>query len=530
MNRVSRRPSTMEHSFARVPSVNIPRSQFDRSHGYKSAFSSGYLVPFFVDEALPGDSMSLRLTAFVRMATALRPIMDNLYFETFFFSIPMRLVWDNWEKFCGAQDNPGDSIDYTVPEFANDSGGVAEQSLHDYMGVPPGINNLPFSALYARCYNLVWNEWFRSQSLQDSVTVDTGDASGDIADYVLLRRGKRHDYFTSALPAPQRGDSVLLPLGDTAPVEPIVLGTSRPRFTVDGVARDLQSDASGSSSTGANFSGVAVNNPPQIARWFDPQLQTDLSAATAATINTIRQAFQVQRLLERDARGGTRYPEILMSHYKVRDPMHAVIQRPVYLGGGSTAIYQNLVPATAESTGVAIGDLQSYGTAQAEGHGFVKSFTEHCIVLGLCNVRADLTYQQGLPRMFSRQTRYDFMWPTLSMLGEQSILNKELFATGLNSDNDTFGYIPRYDEYRYKNSMVTGRMRSNAAAPLDIWHLSIDFSAIPNLNASFIEDNPPVSRVIATPSEPEFIMDAWFDLKHARPMPLFGVPGMVDHF
>ena len=523
----------MSHQFSRVPKVKIPRSTFNRSHGHKTTFDGGYLVPIFVDEALPGDSFNLKMTAFARLATPLHPIMDNMRMETFFFAVPNRLLWDNWEKFCGEQENPGDSTDYTVPRYAG-SKVITAGDVEDYMGIPTGIpaSNMPWNVLHLRAYNRIYNDWFRDQNLQDSVPNRTGD-SGDVADdYALLRRGKRHDYFTSCLPFPQKGDPVSVSLTGQAPVTGIgvdVLATSGQAANgtltyTDGSSETVSRYAN--SSAGTNF-GIALQDVDT------PAVYADLTQASSFTINELREAFQIQRLLERDARGGTRYIEIVKSHFGVTSP-DARLQRSEYLGGGSSPVSITPIPSTvpADIAGNVTpqGNLAAVGTTTVRNHGFTKSFTEHCVLIGLVNVRADLTYQQGLDRMWSRSTRYDFFWPALAHLGEQAVLSKEIYADGTAADDDVFGYQERYAEYRYKPTKITGKFRSTDPQSLDIWHLSQEFSTRPTLSATFIEDNPPIDRVVATPDEPHFLFDAYFDLKCARPMPLYGVPGYIDHF
>ena len=521
---------SVQHLFSQVPTAQIPRSKFNRSHGLKTTFDSGYLVPIFVDEVLPGDTFTMDCTLFSRVATLISPIMDNMYLDTFWFYVPERLLFEHFENMCGQQDNPTDSTDYLFPTVtAPATKGFEVGSLADYFGLPTGVPNLEVRAEPFRAYNLIYNEWFRDENLQDSVPFTKAD-SDQYSNYNLLRRGKRHDYFTSALPWPQKGPGVELAFGGNAPVVApngisFVDSTNNVRSVFSGA---LDTGSSGKLVTFGSYNG---NFNHTLTLDDKSGIYADLTNVTSFTINQFREAFQIQRWYERAARGGTRYTEIIRSFFGVVSP-DARLQRPEYLGGSSNRIDVNVIPQTSGTTDVSPqANLSAFAVGtNGRGNGFSKSFTEHGWIIGLINVRADLTYQQGINRMWTRSTKFDMYWPTFAFLGEQAVLNKEIYAQGNDTDDGVFGYQERYAEYRYAPSQVTGKFRSTYAQSLDSWHLAQKFENLPKLNAEFIVDNPPIDRVIAVPSEPQFLLDAWFNLSCVRPMPVYGVPGLMDHF
>lgn len=588
MAKNSARSHRKTNRFSQIPNSPIQRSVFDRSHDYKTTMDSGFLIPFFVDEVLPGDTFKLRVNAFVRMNTLVAPFMDNVFMDTFFFFVPSRLVWDNWQKFCGEQKNPGDSTDFLIPSLSG-TNTFTNGSIFDYMGLPTGVAldpaNTPINALPFRAYNLIYNEWFRDENLIDSIPVLTGDGPDPISNYTLRKRAKRHDYFTSALPWPQKGPSVDVGLTGNAPI----VG-----FGEDGYQFNFTSDPSGGQGPSSSWQlGAAdVNHMGKLQAFFGNQIgvgnqarswqnyathnsawtdviqqqdeassiqltalkgsgissfyhfgggyllptnpsqapYADLSGVSAITINDLRQAFQIQKFYEKWARGGSRYTETLRVMFNVISP-DARLQRPEYLGGTHSRV--NVVPTAQTSSTDSVSpqsNLSAFGVLGDSAHGFNKSFVEHGYVIGLCCLRADITYQQGLNRMWSRRQLFDFYWPTLAHLGEQVVYNREIYTQGTADDNGVFGYQERYAEYRYKPSMITGKLRSTDAQSLDVWHLAQKFDTLPKLNQDFIEENPPIARVIAVQNEPQFFADFWFDLKTSRPMPVYSVPGLVDHF
>lgn len=533
------------HRFSDAPAMYMRRTKFDRSHVYKTTFNSGKLIPVFVDEVLPGDTTRMSVNYFARLATPIKPIMDNIYLDWFFFYVPNRLVWDHWQNFCFEQEDPDDKTDYVIPTVSaldnSDNGYVG--SLWDYFGLPvntsgtlSGINALPFRAVY-----LIWNEWFRDENLQKSVKIQKGDtnevldssrasdqpswlfSSGTnvVPGLACPPRGKRHDYFTSALPWTQRGPGVDISLTGNAPIMATTDTQPSPHGPGMYVARD------GASST--LFSAMTWDSGPSHAH--AGSVYADLSKVSAVTINGLRTAFQMQKFYERLARGGSRYTEVLRSFFGVVSP-DARLQRPEFLGSFTKMVMVNPIAQTsATDSTTPQGNLSAYGVTASKFHGFTKSFVEHGYIIGFVCARADLTYQQGINKMWLRSTVYDFYWPTFAHLGEQAIELREIYAQGTSDDTTVFGYQERYAEYRYKPSQITGKFRSSVTGGnLDVWHLSQFFKNAPTLNEEFITENPPINRIIAVPNEPEFLLDVGFRYTTVRPMPMFGTPGLVDHF
>nr|WCD56411.1 MAG: major capsid protein [Microviridae sp.] len=539
------------HTFAQFPSVGMQRSAFDQSFTYKTTLDAGYLVPCFQPiEILPGDTLNLRLTSFSRLATLVTPYMDNLYMDYFFFFVPNRLVWDDWEEFICADVNGPQGL---IPQLkTGSSGSFAVGSLADYFGLPTGVNNLSVSVLPFRAYNLIFNEWFKRESLVTDAVINTGstDETWSDGDYVLRRRSKRPDYFVSAALWPQKGPGVELPLGGEAPVRGNGKGLGLTDGTVTGdlmtpnaVTNSLVGNSLGQSLGASNtYRAASGLTSKSLGVVTDPDksgLVADLSQATAATINSLRQAFQIQRLFERDALAGNgRYVEVLRSHFNVVSP-DARLQRPEYLGGGHLAVNVHTVAQTSGTSNTSPqANLAGFGVGAASGVGFTKSFVEHGYVIGLMSVRGEQTYQYGIDRMSSRKGRFDFYWPVLAHLGEQAVLNKEIYAQGdsvLDTDGNIvdgqpFGYQERWAEYRYGASKITGKLRSSASGSLDVWHLAQKWTQLPVLGETFVQEDPPVNRVIAVQNEPQFIYDSVVRARFVRPLPMYSVPGLVDHF
>lgn len=520
---------------------SVPRSRFQGSWTRKTTFDAGVLVPFMLDEVLPGDHLSYNVTAYVRMATPLFPLFDNQRIDTFFFYVPNRIVWANWKQFMGEEDIPGDGIDNHIPPYANSpAGGYLTGSIFDHFGLPTEAvmdapNVYQHSTLPLRAYNLIFSEWFRDQNLQAKPALPMGDGEDTTptTKYNLLRRAKSHDYFTSALPWPQKFPSPSVPLGGLAPV----LG-------IGGLTLDTPGAASGNvyeSNLGSrsyadyksfNTAGAAHEVLLEQTAAGYPAVFADLSQATGVAINAFRQAFLVQALLERDARGGTRYVELIRSHFGVTSPDFR-LQRPEYVGGGQSALQLTPIAQTAPTDGVPVGALGAAGTSVGS-HRASYAATEHGHIIGLISVRSELSYQQGLHKMWNRFTRYDYYWPALAGLGEQAILRQEIYCTGIDAaDITVFGYQERWQEYRTRTSEVTGLMRSQTTGTLDAWHLAQWFSAAPTLNDVFIGDTPPMDRVLAAAEEAvgqQYLADILIQRTAVRPIPTFGTPVTFGRF
>lgn len=550
------------HRFSDAPAMYMKRTKFDRSHVYKTTFNSGKLIPVFIDEVLPGDTTRMSVNYFARLATPIKPIMDNIYLDWFFFFVPNRLVWEHWQNFCFEQEDPDDDTDYVIPTISatGNSENAYIGSLWDYFGLPvntsgnlSGISALPFRGVY-----LIWNEWFRDENLQKSVKIQKGDTnevlnaarSSEQPSWVFTSgtnivpglacppRGKRHDYFTSALPWTQKGPGVSVGLAGTAPIEglkaiPIVGNIPVSSISFDsnlynGSGSDPRTTVAWCSSDFANITNIS---PLSIMSSDSSNAYANLDKSSIFTINSLRTAFQMQKFYERLARGGSRYTEVLRSFFGVVSP-DARLQRPEFLGSFTKMVNVNPIAQTSSTDDTSPqGNLSAYGVTAAKFHGFTKSFVEHGYIFGFVCARADLTYQQGINKMWLRSTVYDFYWPTFAHLGEQAIELREIYAQGSEADTTVFGYQERYAEYRYKPSQITGKFRSSVTGgTLDKWHLSQFFKNAPTLNEEFIVEKPPIDRIIAVPSEPEFLLDIGFRYITVRPMPMFGTPGLVDHF
>lgn len=525
--------------FNTTPEANISRSVFNLSHTHKTTIDAGYLYPLLAEEVLPGDTFKINAQIFGRISTLLAPIMDDVFIDVHYFFVPDRLTWDNHEKFFGERTNPNDSIDYLVPEIAFEADqGVENGSIHDYLGIPLAsqVKGLKFNAKFHRAYNLIYNEWYRNQNVIESVEVPTGDGPDSPNTYKLLKRHKRLDYFTAGLPWPQKGPGVELSLNQSPTVDIVSDGLFQLK-TRGGDLRDIGIKFNSGGSTSLHddenhYVFPSAGNYSATSLSYGGGLKANVTGSSeVVTINSLREAFQMQKLLERDARGGTRYIEMIHSHFGVVSPDQR-LQRPEYLGGGSGKMQVNTAVQTADASfggdpNKKVGSLGAFGVLMPDrSMGFAKSFTEHGVVLGIVSIRANQTYENGLHRKFTRRTRYDHYYPSLAHLGEQAILNKEIFVQNNAEDEDAYAYIPRYDEYRYGVNKITGKLRSWAYGSLNSWHLAQSYSNLPKLSQDFLEENPPIDRVTVVQDEPQFILDVGFDFTAIRPMPTYSIPGL----
>lgn len=541
-----------EYNFAQNPQVGVSRSRFQRNSDNKTTFNTGDLIPIYLDEVLPGDTHQIDVACVMRMATPIFPVMDNAYCDFYFFFVPNRLLWEHWKEFMGENKETAwtPKTEYSVPQVTAPAGGWAEGTLADYLGLPTKVEGISVSALPGRAYGLIYNEWFRNQNVTQPTLVEVtdatttgkndGSATNDSAITLAkpLKAAKVFDYYTGALPEPQKGEPITLPLGGLAPVKGYADSGAVSNSTIELVQynatagrinptlkNDYGDDIIANQEL-AKINGLNDDTGSGESMW----LATDLSAVTAATINQLRQAFQIQKLLEKDARGGTRYREVLREHFGVISP-DSRMQIPEYLGGYRLPINVSQVIQTSSTDGTSpLGNTAALSVTTMNKPMFTKSFTEHGLIMGLAVVRTDQTYQQGIERMWSRKGRYDYYWPVLANIGEQAILNKEIYAQGKAADEEAFGYQEAWADYRYKPSKVTGLFRSNAAQSLDAWHYAQDYNALPTLSTAWMEQtDTEMKRTLAVQSQPDFIADFYFMNKTTRCMPVYSIPGLIDH-
>lgn len=542
--------NTESHFALNPTNIDIPRSKFDMSHQYKTTFNAGLLIPLGEPlECLPGDTFQVGAGMACRMQPLVHPPLDNMYLDVYFFAVPLRLLWEHFPEFMGENrtDKWTQTTEYETPITKAPAGGWLQDTIADYFTVPTKTANIEVNSFAFRAYCLIWNEWFRDQNLQDPARFaidDTTVAGSNGSTYQIdaikggkpLPVSKYHDYFTSALPEPQKGPDVLLPLGSSAPV--VISADGDSDFYFKG-KNSNQITPLKVGDLGSNLGWAAIPYSNEMSQGevlsYSAGLKgvADLANATAATVNQFRLAYQTQRLYEKDARGGTRLTELIKSHFGVTSP-DARMQRPEYLGGKRIPITVNEVIQTSSTTEISQqGNVAGYSLTNDKSESiFVKSFTEHCLVIGLACVRYDHTYQQGLSRQFSRRRRFDYYWPALANIGEVGIKNKEIYAQGTTKDDEVFGYQEAWAEYRYRNSRVTGQFRTNADGTLDSWHFADYYDALPTLGSTWIQENKDnIDRVLSVNSSvaDQFIADFYFNITATRPMPMYSVPGLSDH-
>lgn len=548
-----------ESHFSLLPRIDIGRSRFDRSASVKTSFNAGDVVPFYCEEVLPGDTFNVKTSRVVRMQTLLTPMMDNVYLDTYYFFVPNRLTWEHWKEFCGENTQSAwiPETEYSIPQVTAPDGGWSVGTIADYLGIPTGVSNLSVSALPFRAYALIMNEWFRDQNLQDPLLVPVDDATVqgvNTATFVTdVAKGgkpfiaaKYHDYFTSCLPAPQKGPDVMIPVSQGSNLPVVPLDQTIFNQGLGDLIKPLRFGSMGSSSPasdgllGWNSTLNATTVKNSSAAGADQEVfpsnlwAIDDGNVSSATINQLRLAFQIQKFYEKQARGGSRYTEIVRSFFGVTSP-DARLQRPEYLGGNRIPINVNQVvqqSGTGESTSTPQGTVVGMSQTTDSHSDFTKSFTEHGFIIGVMVARYDHTYQQGLERFWSRKDKFDFYWPVFANIGEQAVKNKEIYAQGTDEDDEVFGYQEAWAEYRYKPSRVTGEMRSSYAQSLDVWHLADDYEKLPSLSAEWIQENSKtIDRVLAVTSENsnQFFADIYVKNLCTRPMPMYSIPGLIDH-
>ena len=540
-----------EYNFAQNPQVGVSRSRFQRNSDNKTTFNTGDLIPIYLDEVLPGDTHEIDTACVMRMATPIFPVMDNAFCDFYFFFVPNRLLWEHWKEFMGENKETAwtPKTEYSVPQVTAPKGGWAEGTLADYLGLPTKVEGISVSALPGRAYGLIYNEWFRNQNVTQPTLVEVTDATttgkndgsktNDSAITLAkpLKAAKVFDYYTGALPEPQKGEPITLPLSGNAPIVPyeddLKTVSQDDIYARDYVVTGDTKKAKFGLQYTQNVGTYRVQGANTIAtngEEIDRYLMADLSSANATTINQLRQAFQIQKLLEKDARGGTRYREVLREHFGVISP-DSRMQIPEYLGGYRLPINVSQVIQTSSTDNTSpLGNTAALSVTTMNKPMFTKSFTEHGFIMGLAVVRTDQTYQQGIERMWSRTGRYDYYWPVLANIGEQAILNKEIYAQGNAKDDEAFGYQEAWADYRYKPSKVTGLFRSNAQQSLDAWHYAQDYNALPTLSTTWMEQGEAeMKRTLAVQSQPDFIADFYFMNKTTRCMPVYSIPGLIDH-
>jgi hypothetical protein len=548
-----------EKKFSQIPKMNTSRSKFIRKQDVKFTMDAGKLIPFYVDEVLPGDTFSVDTAGICRMATPIYPVMDNCYMDVYYFFTPMRILWEHTKEFFGENNSEAwtQKTEYEIPKIAivNENETLKEdcpmeESLYDYMGIPTKIYKkntkvgkaLKVNALPFRAYVKIWQEWFRDQNVDNPAvnTMKDNGGSGGIGAYkpnevkieealkyaytgqYTLPVNKFHDYFTSTLPSPQKGEATLIPMSGNAPVT---------LYDSSDLENKIKTDSSWSNGTylykeSDNKSSLTVNKG-NTAEMLGV-MGVELSGVQAATINNLRQAFAIQQFMEADARGGTRYREIISNHFGVTID-DKTVQIPEYLGGQRYMInVSQVVQTSSTDTTSPQGNAAAISVTPFTENSFTKSFQEHGYVIGVCCIRNDNSYQQGIERMWSRSEKYDFYWPEFAHLGEQAVLNKEIFVQSTEDDEKAFGYQEAYAEYRYKPNRVAGKFRSNAEQPLDAWHYADYYTKLPTLSQEWLaSDKANISRTLAVQNQPQFIVDMLITNESVRPMPVYGTPGLT---